>query len=952
MSASLDFKAMLTVLALIQVLRSGALLYVWYVHRGYPPAREWAIGSALSAIGILLLASRDMISINLSIFGGVFGILCGGLIFNFGILRTASTAVPWRSGIAALIATMVALAWFALVQPSQLARMAIFTAAIFALDTLTAVRILRTRRGPLFGMQRLVAVLLLVEAHAVLTRFVITLDTGRSVTTLESASYDAVFAFVIIAVTVMITLGLGFLTNLIDVTERRRLKVALGKTTRFLETILDAASDIAIIATDKNRTITVFNSGAESMLGYRADEVIGLMTPALFYDPQETEKLGAELSARFGRPIGGLNIFTDDAVVGRNRRWTYVHKDGSRVPVSVTVFAMRGEDNEVIGYLGVSHDITTQIADETALQREVAKSEGVSRVLETALGNMRQGLAMFDADMRLIVCNENYMAPYGLTREMAKPGTTFTEIIEMRIANGFYSAEGPDHYLHARLSAAKSMMQGDFEELSQLKDGRHIRLSGRCLATGGWVMTSEDVSELKRNEEQVAYFATHDVLTGLANRAQFKRRIEQAARELAEHGRLFHVLMLDLDRFKKVNDSFGHAAGDTLLIEVARRLKDAVRDCDVVARLGGDEFAIIQTSPRDADPEIQVADYRGGVIALAERILVAFNEPIDLGDRAVIAGTSIGIAFAPEDGTAADELLVKADFALYAAKAAGRGAYRVFNPDMMDAANEQDALEAEMRFGLAREEFVLHYQPIVDAQTREVVSFEALVRWNHPERGLLAPDRFIGLAEQTGLIVPLGEWVCQRACRDAVAWPDNITVAVNLSVVQLQKSEVLQAVLCALADSGLPPRRLEVEVTESVLLGDDSQAIDVLRRLQNIGVSVALDDFGTGYSSLTYLKRIRFNKLKIDRSFTRDLVDQTDSMAIVSAVCSLARGLDMVSTAEGVETEDQLIMLRLAGVTLAQGYLFGKPRPVDQLDLATGTGDASRMTMPRNVLAS
>jgi diguanylate cyclase (GGDEF)-like protein len=379
--------------------------------------------------------------------------------------------------------------------------------------------------------------------------------------------------------------------------------------------------------------------------------------------------------------------------------------------------------------------------------------------------------------------------------------------------------------------------------------------------------------------------------------------------------------MLDLDRFKAINDSMGHAAGDTLLKEAARRLQNVISEGDVVARLGGDEFAIITFGASiDSDEP-----HHDGAIALARRALDVINEPFLIENKTVFVGTSIGIALAPDDGVQTEDLLKKSDLALYRSKANGRNVYSLFDPKMMVETSELHKLEADMRDGLSRSEFEVHYQPIVDARTKNIAGAEALVRWRHPEHGLIAPARFIPLAESTGLIVRLGEFVLNRACCDAMSWPAELKVAVNLSAVQFRKTNLFDVIMCALIESGLPPERLEVEVTESVLLENEADHAALLHQLKNIGVSVALDDFGTGYSSLSYLKQFPFDKIKIDRSFTADVADDEGSMAIISAIIGLSRGLNMITTAEGIETERQFEIMRAAGVTLAQGYLFGHP---------------------------
>jgi diguanylate cyclase (GGDEF)-like protein len=422
-------------------------------------------------------------------------------------------------------------------------------------------------------------------------------------------------------------------------------------------------------------------------------------------------------------------------------------------------------------------------------------------------------------------------------------------------------------------------------------------------------------------------------------------KIEASRARLKEQGEPFSIFMLDLDHFKYVNDSLGHAAGDLLLKAAGERLQTAIRGFDVLARFGGDEFAIIHAAAGGTKERNRGRDHRrDGSIALANRILEAFKTPFEIDGHKMYVGTSIGIALAPDDGTESEDLLKKADLALYETKAGGRNGFTFFDPRMTAAVAERHAIEADMRLGLARGEFELHYQPVIDVRTHAVAGVEALVRWRHPAHGLIPPARFIPLAESTGLIIPLGEWVLRQACRDAMSWPAHITIAVNLSAVQFRKCNLLDAVQRALIDSGLPPARLEVEVTETVLLEKDTDHIALLHRLKEIGVSVALDDFGTGYSSLSYLPMFPFDKIKIDQSFIKDMAKRADCAAIVCSVIGLGRSLDMITTAEGVETEEQFEIVRAAGVTLAQGYLFGRPCPLAELDLGRDRVGARRRT--------
>ena len=420
--------------------------------------------------------------------------------------------------------------------------------------------------------------------------------------------------------------------------------------------------------------------------------------------------------------------------------------------------------------------------------------------------------------------------------------------------------------------------------------------------------------------------AHHDTLTGLANRAAVVQKIEEAAARQRRNGALFSVLLLDLDRFKGVNDTLGHPAGDALLREVATRLKAFLRETDFLARLGGDEFAIIQGGE---------VDQREAASALANRIIEMFAQPFNIDGNEVNIGTSIGIALAPEHAADPDNLLKMADMALYRAKSAGRNGYQFFDPEMSKAASVRHELEKELRQAIQNNELELHYQPIIDSKTRKICSAEALMRWRHPTKGIIPPDQFIPLAEETGLITQIGEWVLHTACVEAATWPAGTKVAVNLSPVQFRKSNLADVVMYALAQSGLAPDRLELEITETALIESAAECLPALRQFKSLGIAIALDDFGTGYSSLSQLTMFPFDKIKIDKSFTQNITKRSDCAAIILATLTLAQNLDIATTAEGIETAEQYRLLRLAGVTLLQGYLFKAPGPASEIDFDT-----------------
>jgi diguanylate cyclase (GGDEF)-like protein len=428
-------------------------------------------------------------------------------------------------------------------------------------------------------------------------------------------------------------------------------------------------------------------------------------------------------------------------------------------------------------------------------------------------------------------------------------------------------------------------------------------------------------SERARAEAQIAHMAHHDALTGLPNRVSFRKGMEAALARM-KRGQSHAILCLDLDRFKGVNDTLGHPIGDALLQAVAERLRECVRETDSIARLGGDEFAVVQIGENQPV----------GSTTLARRIIEALSAPYEIEGHQVVIGASVGISVAPNDGDDPDQLLKNADMALYRAKGDGRGTYRFFEPDMDARMQARRELEMDLRKAIANGELEVHYQPLVNIEKNKVSGFEALVRWKHPTRGMVSPAEFIPLAEEIGVINPLGEWVLNQACADAMKWPKTIKVAVNLSPVQFRSNTLVFEVVNALASSGLSPYRLELEVTETIMLQDTEGTLTTLHQLRELGVRISMDDFGTGYSSLSYLRKFPFDKIKIDQSFIRDLSDAEDTVAIVRAVTGLGESFGMTTTAEGVETEEQLKRLRAEGCTEVQGYLFSPPVPVRKLN--------------------
>jgi diguanylate cyclase (GGDEF)-like protein len=550
----------------------------------------------------------------------------------------------------------------------------------------------------------------------------------------------------------------------------------------------------------------------------------------------------------------------------------------------------------VVGLLLKRHRVSSQ---RLAVER---------RHLSIAVNNIPQGLVLYDASARIIICNQRYIEMFGLSPEVAKPGCTMQRLIRHRKETGSFDGD-VDEFCNAiirNVSLGKSTRQ-----LTDAPGGRAIEIVNQPLKAGGWVATIEDVTERTRVDAKIAHMALYDALTDLPNRVLFRERLEQALKAIRPGERLA-VMYIDIDEFKSINDALGHPIGDELLKGVADRLRGCLKETDVAARLGGDEFAVIQTAIKNQSETTHLVDC----------IHAAIRAPFECTGHLITTDASIGIALAPGDGLDLDQLLKNADLALYGAKGDGRRTYRFFEAGMDARAKARRSLELELRQAINDGSLEAYYQPVVTLDHGKISCCEALLRWRHPERGMISPAEFIPIAEETGLINQLGHWVLHAACTEAANWPDDIRVAVNVSPVQFKSQTLALNVAAALAASGLAASRLELEITEAVLIRDDEVALQVLHQLRALGVHIALDDFGTGYSSLSYLQRFPFDKIKIDRSFVKDITSSVASSSIVEAVVNIAAASNMTTTAEGVETEQQKELLRVLGCTEMQGYLF------------------------------
>ena len=521
------------------------------------------------------------------------------------------------------------------------------------------------------------------------------------------------------------------------------------------------------------------------------------------------------------------------------------------------------------------------------------------------------GISIFDRDQTLLLSNEKFRTIYNLSEDAVRSGANLKSLL--------LQIERVD--VRTLLMDVIDCKLG-FDHVAQIwntADDRSISVCCEANDDGGFVVLHEDVTKLCRDRNNLTKLASEDPLTGLLNRTAFSLQFEARIKALGENAEMA-MLFIDLDHFKPVNDIFGHPAGDTILKEVAHRISGIVRADDLVARLGGDEFAVLQSGGMQPS----------GSRALARRIIETLSAPFHFDGQLVNIGASIGVAIGPYDADTAEELIKNADLALYRAKSEGRNLLRYYEPEMDAMVQSRRNLESQLRQALAENQFVMHYQPVVDVHSKKVIAFEGLVRWQHPQLGRIAPDKFIPLAEETGLILPLGEWVLRQACRDAATWDESIRVAVNLSSVQLRDRTFVLTVMSALQQAGLPAERLELEITETSLMDNTDLTLSLLHQLRDMGVTIAMDDFGTGYSSINYLRRFPFDKIKIDRSFVSQSSSE-ESIALIRMIASLGVSLGVRTTAEGVETDAEFNTVRDAGCTEVQGFLLSKPVPAEEV---------------------
>ena len=572
--------------------------------------------------------------------------------------------------------------------------------------------------------------------------------------------------------------------------------------------------------------------------------------------------------------------------------------------------------------------------------RTEAKARHKAEQLQLTLENMRQGIMLVTKDLQVPVINSRCGELLNLPRDFIEHPPRFDQLAEFQSRHGNFPGAPASPEQTAAEPAPAPATPGQFTICERtMPDGTVIEVRNGQLSDGGFVQTFTDITKRREAEARVERLASEDPLTGLPNRRVFRATLDQMSERATLAGddggqrNEFAVLFLDLDRFKVINDTLGHRVGDLLLQEAAKRLKGVLRAGDILARLGGDEFAVVVTS----------VESRQTLEIIATRLTEAIGQPYEIDGHRIRSSVSIGIAVGPADGASADDLLVAADLALYAVKGARRGSFRFYQRSMNEEINNRRQIELDLREALEKGVLELQYQPIIDLRRNRVTGFEALARWRHPVKGMISPTTFIPVAEDSGLILPLGTWALTEACRRAAEWPEHLIVAVNLSPVQFSTPNLCEVIKSILAATALAPHRLELEITERLFMEDSEKTLSTLHQLKQLGVRISMDDFGTGYSSLSYLRSFPYDKIKVDRTFVSDLASSTEHVVIVQAVVSIAGALGMTTTAEGVETASQKEFLTALGCDEAQGYLFSAPVSIDKVPEIVATWGAKRI---------
>ena len=691
----------------------------------------------------------------------------------------------------------------------------------------------------------------------------------------------------------------GFVTSYTDITENKRRESALAEKTALLQTLVDNLPS-GVTVFDKDLKLVMLNEQAIQLLGF---------TPQALQQHPDFEGL-ARWNAERGE-YGAIDIERFVADLMTKVANPVAHRL-ERTRPNGTVIELRGAPMPYGGFVTIYSDITEQKNIERELRQQ-------SEVFQTLVDNIPGGVTLFGADQRLLVFNKEYARLLNFPSELFEDSPTLERFFRYNAARGEYGAGDAEAQVQQLLSRASQHQPHHFKRTRP--DGTILEVRGLPLADGSFVTIYTDVTEQHHAAQAIERLAHRDTLTGLSNRYTLEARLDQLVADARRHERRLAVMFLDMDNFKAVNDTLGHGIGDQFLCEIAQRLSATVRDNDIVARIGGDEFVVVLAELVDPQDATSVAD----------KIIASLSHPIALGGQALRPSVSIGICFYPQDGQDRGALMQSADIAMYHAKNAGKGVYHFFDAAMMAEATKRQALERDLREAVIQQQFVLHYQPQLDASGLCATGVEALIRWQKPSGELVFPNDFITLAEELGLIDEMGDWALRTACHTLADWHQrglpNVTMAVNLSAIQLRNARLPERIALALQESGLPPKALTLEITESVAMQDPQASIARLGAIRALGVRLAIDDFGTGYSSLAYLKRLPLDYLKLDRAFVQDLETDSNDAAICAATIGLAHNLGLAVVAEGVETPGQHRYLANLGCDRFQGFLFSRAIP-------------------------
>ena len=693
----------------------------------------------------------------------------------------------------------------------------------------------------------------------------------------------------------------------------RQAELAANESTRQFAMLVQGVKDYAIYMLDPEGRVANWNEGAERNKGYKAHEIVG----------QHFSRFYSEDDRASGQPERALCIAREEGKY-ETEGWRH-RKDGSRFWANVVIDPICDTSGTLVGYAKITKDVTKEKADADRLA-EVTKN------LDLALENMSQGLCLFDKEERLLLANRRYSEIFGFPEGRIQPGMTLREIVEKGVADVVDDPEirqTKARDLYARRRAAIQANDGG-AIVEKLPSGISVQLCYRTLPDGSWVATYEDVSERLRSEEQISFLARHDGLTGLPNRANFNDRLGADLDSARLSNGKVAAIAIDLDKFKEINDTRGHAAGDEVLITLSQRMQACLEADETVARFGGDEFAAAKRFEDMSD----LSDF-------IQRLEACLQEDIRIDGYDIKPGASLGVAIYPQDGANIEALLNNADLAMYRAKDALTETVCFYEVSMDEAARSRRLIANDLWQAVERKELQLHYQVQKAVTSGETIGYEVLLRWHHPVRGTIPPSEFIPIAEECGAILPIGEWVLREACREAATWNNEHKIAVNLSPVQLGNADVADLVHRVLLETGLDPHRLELEITESTIIGDKERALNTLRRIKAFGVTIAIDDFGTGYSSLETLRAFPFDKIKLDRSFMSEVEASPEAKAIIRAILALGQTLRVPVLAEGVETRSQLDILLNEGCDEAQGYFLGRPVPVEGIRVGMVDSEAA-----------